>query len=455
MKPKATLIVLIAMVLAGSLSACESFRADIPTNAIQPTVAAEADLAKAEATPTVPVSTAISVVTAEGMVIPAQQARLAFEIGGRLVAINFEEGDTVAKGQVLAQLDDRTQQLNLTSAQDNVVSAEAELADFLAGAGAEEIIRAEADLAKAEAALAKLLAGPTPEEIAEAQVGVRIAQAELDQLLAGARPERLEAVAARVLQAEADVRLAQAQYDLVVFGNPTDAQPVAIELQKATLTYEAAKAEHDELVNGPTDEEIAIAQARLASAQATFERVSAPPSREDVLQAQANVTQAQSRLAELREGPATEKVTLAQIKVDIARTNLAQAQLELSKTQLAAPFGGMVSDVEANLGEIIQPGAPIVILGDISTWHIETKDLVEADVSRVREGQLVWINVDALPGEAFEGRVTGISPISDAESGKTSSGEPTYTVLIEITKGQTSSLRWGMTSFIQIDVGGL
>ena len=69
-------------------------------------------------------------------------------------------------------------------------------------------------------------------------------------------------------------------------------------------------------------------------------------------------------------------------------------------------------------------------------------------------GQSVQINVDALPGQAFEGQVVSIAPISQAEADQgqaSASGEVTYKVTIEITKGNLSALRWGMTAFIQIE----
>jgi multidrug efflux pump subunit AcrA (membrane-fusion protein) len=87
-------------------------------------------------------------------------------------------------------------------------------------------------------------------------------------------------------------------------------------------------------------------------------------------------------------------------------------------------------------------------VGDSSRWQIETDDLTEIDVVQVTEGATVLISIDALPGEEFEGKVVRITPKAE-----TKAGDQTYTILIDITKGDTSPLRWGMTSFVDIEVG--
>jgi hypothetical protein len=69
-------------------------------------------------------------------------------------------------------------------------------------------------------------------------------------------------------------------------------------------------------------------------------------------------------------------------------------------------------------------------------------------VVNVREGAHVSISVDALPGEEFDGKVVRITPKS-----VTKAGDVTYTVLIDITSGDVSRLRWGMTTFVDIEIG--
>lgn len=393
-------------------------------------------------------------VAAEGIIVPLQEARLAFPLGGRLQELHFKVGELVSQGDVLAELDNSKQKAALIVATAQLSNAEAKLADLLAGAKPEEITRAEADLMKAQAALAQVVAGSKPGEIAEAQAQVNLAQAQLGQTLAGTRSEQLEAAAARMLRAEVDVLQAQARYDRLVFGVPTAEEPAAVELQKATLAYEEAKAQHEELLNGATPEQVAIDQARIEGARATLHKIMAPPTPEEVLQAQAQVAQAQAALEGLKAGPGETQVALVQTEIEIAQANVDQAQVDLDQTKLIAPFEGVVSDIKSEVGEMVQPGAALLILGDTSGWYLETKDLTEADVARVREGQPVRIIMDALPEEEFTGTVISISPISEAEAepGQPPQvGDVTYTVKIEIAEGNSAALRWGMTAFIEIE----
>lgn len=444
MKLKSIFISTLVCILASSAIACSSNEAQFP-DAVAATPASPTPIVQALSP---------SLVAAEGIILPIQEARLSMSVGGQLVAVNFAEGEQVKKGEVLAQLENGKQQINLASAQANLDSAQAELEDLMTGPRPEEITKAEADLQKAQAALAKLVAGSTAIEIAEAAAQVGIANAQLAKALAGNRPEQIEAAAARVLRTEADVRLAQARYDQVVFGVPTDAEPAAVELQKATLAYEEAKAQHQDLLNGSTAEEIQIARAQIAAAQATLDKVSAPPTPEEVLQAQANVTQAQATLDGVKAGPTVSRIAVGQSKVDIAQVNVTQAQFDLEQTQLTAPFDGTVSAIKAQPGEMVQPGAVLMILGDTSRWRLETIDLTEADVARLQIGQSVQIKVDALPGQEFTGSVIGIAPISqaEAEQGQASTGgDVIFKVTIEIKEGNLSALRWGMTAFIQIE----
>ena len=59
----------------------------------------------------------------------------------------------------------------------------------------------------------------------------------------------------------------------------------------------------------------------------------------------------------------------------------------MNKLQLAAPFAGTIGTVYARVGEAVTPGQPLVTIGDLGQLQIETTDLSETDVARVREGQ--------------------------------------------------------------------
>lgn len=459
MKAKSLLIIAGLVLLAVSIVACSS------------TEAAE------EATPVVAATIQQpNTVSAEAFVVPLQEANLSFEINGRVVSVTVEEGAAVSAGDTLVQLDDSSlqaqqaeaeagvanAQASLSQAQAALSQAEATLADTKAGATPAQIAQAEANLAQAEAALAETLAGPTKEDIAQAQAAVGTAQANLANVLAGSRDEDLQAAASRSLQAEADVRLKQADYDKFVYGEPQVAEPFGVALQQATLNYEAAQAEYNKLLNGATAEEIAITQAQLNEAQAALAKAKAGATPEQIAQAQAGVAQAEAALAELKAGATAEKITVAEAGVqsaeagigiaeagiESAEASLKSMETEMSKTELKAPFAGVIGSLNVETGEIVQPGAVSVVVGATSRWQIETDDLTEIDVVRVKPGRKVTISVDALPDEEFEGEVVRIKPQSE-----TKAGDVTYTVLIDLTKGPVEKLQWGMTTFVDIEAG--
>jgi multidrug resistance efflux pump len=134
--------------------------------------------------------------------------------------------------------------------------------------------------------------------------------------------------------------------------------------------------------------------------------------------------------------------------VQTAEAGVSLAEVELGKTQLKAPFAGTVGLLHIEEGEMVGSGSVVMAVGDTSRWQIETDDLTEIDVVQVEPGAKVTISVDALPDQEFEGEVMRITPQSE-----TKAGDVTYTVLIDITSGDTSKLRWGMTTFVDIEVG--
>ncbi len=363
------------------------------------------------------------VIWASGTVVPARWANLSFEMGGRVVQVAVEENDAVSEGQVLAQLDDTDLEEAVAQAEAALVSAQAALARAQVGARAEEIAAAQAGVSVAEAALST------------AQANLAAARAELARLRAGPKAEEIAAAKATMDKAAAVVQQAQAEYDKISWSGAAGASPQAVALQQATADYEAAKATYQALLRGATPEEIAVAQAAVAAAKA------------QVRGAEAQVERANAQLALLRAGPLAEDVAIAQANVRQAELALEQARAARRKARLVAPFPGTVGAVVVRMGEQVLPGQPAITLGDLAHLRIETTDLRETDVAKVRVGQSVELTFDALPDEVLSGRVTRIAPMSNAKGGSTN-----YTAIIEMDTVDPR-LRWGMTAYVNIEVG--
>jgi len=429
-------------------------------------------LAPVAATPTAEVqllpqaSISSSIVSAEGFVVPGRWAELSFKVPGRVAEVLVKEGDTVRAGQLLARLDNIEARAAVIAAENAVKQAEANVqqaeADVQQAQTGVDRAKAALEVAKAallsaQAQLAQVKRGATPEQIAQAEAAVQTARARLNQILAGARPEDIEAQAAVMLKAEAALRRAQAEYDKIAWADNKGESPQALALEQATLDYQAAKAQYERLKRGPTPEEVAIARAGVAEAKAALAVVKAGPTAEQIAVAEAAVVQAEANVQQAEAGvPAAEAVVVAakaqrasaQAALETAHSNLDTARDKLADYDLTAPFDGVVSHVKIRSAEVVGAGIPVISLGDNSTWYVDTDDLSELDIVSVALGQQAVVRVDALPSKEIEGIVTKITPRSE-----TKRGDVTYTVTIELKNADALPLKWGMTAFVDIQVG--
>jgi HlyD family secretion protein len=160
--------------------------------------------------------------------------------------------------------------------------------------------------------------------------------------------------------------------------------------------------------------------------------------------AKALLAQAEARRALLAAGPTETQRAEAQAAVDQARAALQAAQATLAQAELRSPIQGTVTAVAIRRGEFAVAGTPVVTVGDLSHLQVETTDLNEVDVARVRVGQEVTLTFDALPAKSLRGRVVRIAPMASGQGGGVN-----YTVTIELEE-QDPALRWGMTAFVDI-----
>jgi HlyD family secretion protein len=105
-------------------------------------------------------------------------------------------------------------------------------------------------------------------------------------------------------------------------------------------------------------------------------------------------------------------VALAKANVAAAQAKLGLDQVTLSYTVLHAPFDGIISVREAELGQLAGAGVPIFTLSDLN--HVWLRGYVnESDIGKVRLNQSVDVTTDTFPHHVYRGRVSFISP--DAE----------------------------------------
>ena len=88
------------------------------------------------------------------------------------------------------------------------------------------------------------------------------------------------------------------------------------------------------------------------------------------------------------------------------------AEIVLGYTTLRAPFDGVIVVRQAELGEIMAPGTPVVTLADLD--HVWLRAYInEPDIGKIRLGQDVVVKTDTYPGKTYSGRVSFISSAAE------------------------------------------
>ena len=100
-----------------------------------------------------------------------------------------------------------------------------------------------------------------------------------------------------------------------------------------------------------------------------------------------------------------------------ASLQVAQAQLALScarldRMRIIAPFSGTVGIRNVNIGDYVKDGADLINLEDIGTLYVDFR-LPERNQGKVVAGQVVELDIDAMPGRMFKAKVEAVDPLID------------------------------------------
>jgi multidrug resistance efflux pump len=360
--------------------------------------------------------------------IEADETDLAAETKGRITDITADEGDYVAAGQVLVQLDTALLEAELDQARAQVNTAKAKLAKIEAGPAAAEIAKAEAAVAVAEAKanLAyvtwqnAIMLRDNPQEL-EMQIDAARTQLELAEL-------RIQQ-AIPLKDAGEEVWAAwHARWDwLQDSHNMCRSHPVTGE--KTCMTLEPGEAQRQDagVAWNYSGAEMWAAWANLNTAVTV--RDDAETELNDLLQlkndpqeAQVKVAQAQAayrtslaevevvraKLDALLAGARAEQIAVAQAQVKKSKAGLSTLAVKQDKHVITAPRSGWVVEQTVHIGEMALPGASLLTLGDPTSVNLIVY-VPEPDIDTVAIGQKVHVYVDAFPGVPFTGTVTYIS----------------------------------------------
>ncbi|HEY3345422.1 MAG TPA: HlyD family efflux transporter periplasmic adaptor subunit [Anaerolineaceae bacterium] len=357
-------------------------------------------------TPTVPVVAAASEVMAEGHIAPRDSAQLGFLVGGRVDQVLVKEGDQVKKGALLARIGDRQPY------EAAVASAKLEL---LSAQQALDTLNENGDVARAAA-----------------QVTLAKAQKALDD----AKKTRDDKLYQRASQETIDI----ARANLILADKA---------LEDAETIYNRNKnRDSNDVVFAAALSQLASAQQRYDQSKYNLDYVSGLPDPLDLQTVQANLDMAQAALNDAKrqwtkvqdDGINTEQLALAQSRKTNADAQVAAAQAALDNLDLVAPYDGLVTGVNISADEHVVPAQPVITLADFSSWYVETSDLAETDVVKIKTGQTAWVTLDSLPGVKMEGVVDHI-----ADGSTEKGGDVVYKIKVRLLQPD-ERLRWGMTT---------
>ncbi len=129
----------------------------------------------------------------------------------------------------------------------------------------------------------------------------------------------------------------------------------------------------------------------------------------------------------------------------LARVAGATGQAEL----VTAPWTGTITGVSVHVGDSVLPGAVLLQLADPTRYQVETTDVDEYLVGRLRPLQGASVTIDALPDRTLRGTVTSVSgQLQTPQAG--TAGTPNYPTIIALA-GAAPDLRPGLTVHILFD----
>jgi membrane fusion protein, multidrug efflux system len=293
--------------------------------------------------------------------VDADVVPLAPHVAGRVAAVPVTENQSVKKGDVVLQIDDRDYQAR-------VAQAAAEL----------DGVRAQAQAADAQAAVAE----------ASARGGLTQAQANLigtSRSVSGARAQ-LEQARATLASREADLKLAESNIAR------------ANELQKA---------------NAIPQQQVDQAQAQFTSAQAgvSAAKAAVDAASDQLRRWQAQVNEAEGRVVVSRPVDASIAVAQANAAYQHARVRsseagLALANLNLEWTRILAPDDGTVSRITAHTGALLGVGQTVAQFVPVKKYV--TANFKETQIGKMHPGQAADVDVDTY-GKTLHGKVESLS----------------------------------------------
>jgi membrane fusion protein (multidrug efflux system) len=309
--------------------------------------------------------------------IDAHLTQIAARIGGTITRVAVNDNQMVEAGAVLVELDPRDYQVA-------VDKMRAELAD------------AEANAVAAQSTV-PITSATANSNVTTARGGVTQAQSGV-----AAAEKEVEAARARLVTAQARQRESEA--------NATKAARDVERLRGLLAKDEVSQQQFDTASAAAEAQRAAADSARSQVAEA---EAGIPVAESKLVQAQAGEQRAHAELQSAQTAPSQiaatrARASSAEARVQTARANLAQAELNLQYAVVKAPVRGVASKKGINVGQVVQMGQPLLAIVQLDDVWV-TANYKETQLKNMRAGQRAAVDVDALGGRDFKGKVDSIA----------------------------------------------
>ncbi|HBR1514881.1 TPA: secretion protein HlyD [Klebsiella quasipneumoniae subsp. quasipneumoniae] len=202
-----------------------------------------------------------------------------------------------------------------------------------------------------------------------------------------------------LLQAQANVSTAQAQYDLMMAGYRSE------EIAQAAAAVNQAQAAYDYAQNF-YQRQLGL---RASSAISANDLENARSSRD---QAQATLKSAQDKLRQYRAGNRPQEIAQAKASLEQAQAALAQTKLDLHDTVLTAPSDGTLMTRAVEPGTMLNAGGTVLTLS--LTHPVWVRAYVdEKNLGQAQPGQAVLLYTDSRPDKPYHGKIGFVSPSAE------------------------------------------
>ena len=252
-----------------------------------------------------------------------------------------------------------------------------------------------------------------------------------------ANPPIPASVLVRLDAKDMESRLASAEAGRAAQVAQTEVEKSRIESQRANLTgLEASlkQSQRDLERQKGLLESKDIAQATFDQVQGTF----------DELKARYEATKHTLKSAELN-------LVVLKHNLEVADAGIAQAKEALRHTTIPSPIEGVVTRLEAEVGEMVimgtmnNPGTVIMVVGDLSKMLIVAQ-IDESDVGKLQVGQKATVHIDAFTDHEFTGVVDSIALSHDWSSTRTKYYRTE--ILLDATEEKLYS---GLTAHVEVE----